>query len=66
MAKETVKAKISNLPVVKIIQKALHQKFYVTWLFKMKKKDGHFKQILALLTLEQRIHSEENEIIPTS
>ena len=55
----------SNLPVVKIIQKALHQKFPVMWLFKMKKRRAFLAE-LALLKLEERIHSGENQIIPTS
>ena len=29
------------------------------------KRDGHFQQILALWKLEQRVHSGENQIIPT-
>ena len=29
------------------------------------KGDGHFQQILALWKLERRIHSGENQIIPT-
>ena len=36
--KKTVKAKTSNLPVVKIIQKSHHQKLHVTKSFKMKKE----------------------------
>ena len=35
----------SNLPVVKIIQKALHQKFPVMWLFKMKKRRAFLADI---------------------
>ena len=38
LAKKPFMAKTSNLPVVKKIQKALHQKFDVTWFFRMKKK----------------------------
>ena len=37
----------------------------MTWSFKMKKKDGHFQQILALWKLERRIHSGENQITST-
>ena len=29
------------------------------------KRDGHFQQILALWKLERRVHSGENQIIPT-
>ena len=35
----------SNLPVVKIIQKALYQTFPVTWLFKMKKRRAFLADI---------------------
>ena len=30
------------------------------------KRDGHFQQTLALLTIEQKIHSRGNQIIPTA
>ena len=63
--KNTVNAKTSNLPVIKLIQKALHQKLSVMCYSKWNKKTL-FQQILALLTLEQRIDSRGNQIIPTS
>ena len=62
--KNTVNAKTSNLPVIKLIQKALHEKLSVMCYSKWNKKT--LQQILVLLTLEQRIDSRGNQIIPTS
>ena len=60
---KTVKTTISDLPVVKIIQKALHQKFPMTCYTKWKTWWA-FQQILVILKLEQRIHSRGSQIVP--
>ena len=60
-----VNVKTCNLPLVQIDPKSSLPKFPCDVVIQNEKREGHFQHILALLTLERRIHSGENQIIPT-
>ena len=63
--KKSLKVKTHNLPLVKINLKSAPPKSPCDVVIQNEKRDGHFQQILALWKLEWRIHSGENQIIPT-
>ena len=63
--KKSLKVKTYNLPLVKVNLKSPPPKILCDVVIQNEKRDGHFQQILTLWKVERRIHSGENQIIPT-